>query len=264
MLRVALRGITTRVEADRAIVTAAAGEDWEHLVSSCVAQNWAGFECLSGIPGRVGATPIQNVGAYGQETSETFYSLEALDIATGKLEQMTAAQCKFGYRTSRFKTADRERFIITGVTYRLEVHGKPALRYAELQRYLADHGAIDATLGQVREAVLTLRKRKSMVIDPQDPDSRSVGSFFVNPVVTRGESEQIRRRADRFIAADEEMPTFPGADDHIKAIGGVVDRARGNPSRKHPRRRRDLRPGTALAIINRDGATAREVIELKN
>jgi UDP-N-acetylmuramate dehydrogenase len=262
VLRMALRGITARVEADRAIVTAAAGEDWEPLVATCVARNWAGFECLSGIPGRVGATPIQNVGAYGQETSETLHSLEALDLATGKLEVMSAAKCEFGYRTSRFKTRDRLRFVITRVTYHLEVNGKSGLRYEELQRYLAERGAIDATPGQVREAVLSLRKRKAMVIDPRDPDSRSVGSFFVNPTVTHEESELVRQRAAGFIAAGEEMPSFRVGNDHVKlSAAWLIERAGINrgyvlggvgTSTKH-----------ALAIINRGGGTAREVIELK-
>lgn len=262
VLRVALRGIRTRVEAEQAVVTAAAGEDWDNLVALCVERNWAGFECLSGIPGRVGATPIQNVGAYGQETSETLVSLEALDLETGKLDELSAADCDFGYRSSRFKTRDRERFIITSVTYRLSIKRKPALRYPELQRYVATLGTSDPSLEQVRDSVLSLRRRKAMVIDARDPDSRSVGSFFVNPIVTRDESEQIRLRADRLGAHGEEMPSFPAADDRVKlSAAWLIERAgivRGwvhggvGTSPKH-----------ALAIVNRGGGTAREVIELK-
>jgi UDP-N-acetylmuramate dehydrogenase len=149
------------------------------------------------------------------------------------------------------------------VTYHLEVNGQPALRYDELQRYLAERGAIEATPGQVREAVLSLRKRKAMVIDPQDPDSRSVGSFFVNPTVTQEESELVRQRAARFMSAGEEMPAFPVGDDHVKlSAAWLIERAGINrgyalggvgTSTKH-----------ALAIINRGGGTAREVIELKD
>ncbi|MEK6301261.1 MAG: UDP-N-acetylmuramate dehydrogenase [Acidobacteriota bacterium] len=259
VLRVSMRGMITRVEGKRAVVTAAAGEDWDGFVAACVARNWAGLECLSGIPGRVGATPIQNVGAYGQETSETLGSLKALNLATGKLEEINAAECEFGYRTSRFKTSSRDRFIITSVTYRLEVNGSPAMRYVELQRYMAEQDTKEPTLAKVREAVLALRRRKAMVIDFQDPDSRSVGSFFVNPVVTREESEQIRKRAGSFA---EETPAFPTADDRVKlSAAWLIERAgikrgyaHGNvgTSTKH-----------ALAIINRGGGTAREVIELK-
>lgn len=262
VLRVALRGITTRVEADRAVVTAAAGQDWERLVSTCVGRNWAGFECLSGIPGRVGATPIQNVGAYGQETRETLISLEALNLATGKLEELNAAECDFGYRTSRFKTRDRERFIITSVTYQLAVNGKPAIRYPELQRYVAAQGAASPTLEQVRESVLTLRRRKAMVIDPEDPNSRSVGSFFVNPIVTREECEQIKLRADKFAARGEEMPRFPVPDDQVKlSAAWLIERAGINRGYVHGGVGTSMKH--ALAIVNRGGGTAREVIELK-
>lgn len=262
VLRVALRGVATRMEAGHAIVTAAAGEEWDRLVSTCVARNWAGFECLSGIPGRVGATPIQNVGAYGQETSETLLSLEALDLATGKLQEFSRAECEFGYRTSRFKTGSRERFIITGVTYRLEINGKPALRYAELERYVAAQGGTDHTLEQVRESVLALRRRKAMVIDPQDMDSRSVGSFFVNPVVTREESEQIKQRVGKLLAAGVEMPAFPTSDDRVKlSAAWLIERAGINRGYVHGGVGTSTKH--ALAIINRGGGTAREVIELK-
>jgi len=263
VLRVSLRGMITRVEGRRAVVTVAAGEDWDGFVAACVARNWAGVECLSGIPGRVGATPIQNVGAYGQETSETLVSLKALNLETGRLEEISAAECEFGYRTSRFKAGGRDRFIITNVTYQLKVNGSPAIRYAELKHYIAEHGGATPTLEDVREAVLTLRRRKAMVIDSQDPDSRSVGSFFVNPVVSREEFEEVNRRAARSTTGADSMPAFPTTDDRVKlSAAWLIERAgvkRGyahggvGTSTKH-----------ALAIVNRGGATAREVIELKN
>jgi UDP-N-acetylmuramate dehydrogenase len=262
VLHVALRGITTRVEADRAFVTAAAGQDWDHLVATCVGRNWAGFECLSGIPGCVGATPIQNVGAYGQETSETLVSVEVVNLATGKLEELSAAECDFGYRTSRFKTRDRERFIITNVTYQLAVNGKPAVRYPELQRYIAAQGAAGPTLEQVREAVLTLRKRKAMVIDPQDPDSRSVGSFFVNPVVAREELEQIKQRAGRIASSGGDIPAFPAPNDRVKVSAAwLIEQAGINRGYVHGGVGTSTKH--ALAIVNRGGGTAREVVELK-
>ena len=121
-----IRGVETRFEEDEVLVTAGAGEEWDSLVAQSVANNWSGFECLSGIPGRVGATPIQNVGAYGQETSETLVSVEAFDVATQSLVTLDASKCEFGYRTSRFKTRDRDRFVIIRVTYPLAVDGKPS------------------------------------------------------------------------------------------------------------------------------------------
>ena len=232
------------------------------LVATCVANNWSGFECMSGIPGRVGATPVQNVGAYGQETSETLLRLEAFDTTTGKLIQMSAAECEFGYRASRFKTRDRDRFIITRVTYRLTVNGKPAVGYRELERYLAERGAARPTVAHVREAVIAIRRRTAMVIDPKDADSCSVGSFFVNPTVTREEFARVSERAGPLLSSGEEMPSFPAADDRVKlSAAWLIERAgiargyaHGNvgTSRKH-----------ALAIINRGGGTAREVVELK-
>jgi UDP-N-acetylmuramate dehydrogenase len=266
VLRVSIRGIDARTEGEYAEVTAAAGEPWEPLVAWSVARGWAGFECLSGIPGMVGATPIQNVGAYGQETSETLVSVRALDLPEIILCEIDAAECKFGYRTSRFKTTDKGRFIITRVTYRLRVGANPTSRYAELQHFLEEQGARSAAskpaLAETRDAVLTLRRRKAMVIDAADPDSRSVGSFFVNPVVTPGQLGEVRSRAG-LRAPDDFMPAFPQEDGRAKlSAAWLIERAGfqkgfvfGNVgiSNKH-----------ALAIINRGGGTAREVVDLKN
>jgi UDP-N-acetylmuramate dehydrogenase len=262
VLRVAIHGIETRREGHHIALTSGAGQEWDAIVAMSVAREWAGFECLSGIPGRVGATPIQNVGAYGQETSDTLTSLEALDLQTGELVELDASACEFGYRASRFKSRDHNRFIITRVTYRLTEHGQPAIRYGELQRYLSDHGATSPTLAEVRAAVITLRRRKAMVIDPSDADSRSVGSFFMNPTVTRAESERVAAIAHRFVHAGETMPAFAAPDDGVKlSAAWLIERAgiaRGTiygnvgTSSKH-----------ALAIINRGGGTAREVMELK-
>ena len=261
VLRVSIRGIETAGQGDQVILKAGAGEEWDALVEFAVTNNWAGFECLSGIPGRVGATPIQNVGAYGQETSETLRSVEALDLRTLELVEIPADECRFGYRMSRFKSDDRDQFVVTRVTYRLTVGGAPRIRYAELERYLSEQGATNASLSDVRRAVLAIRSRKAMVIDARDPDSRSVGSFFVNPVVTRDEFEEFKKRAAPYTAAGEQVPSFAAADGYMKlSAAWLIERAginrgyvRGNvgTSTKH-----------ALAIINRGGGTAREVVEL--
>jgi UDP-N-acetylmuramate dehydrogenase len=259
VLRVSIHGVETNFDGGDVVITAGAGEEWDALVAHCVARSWAGFECLSGIPGRVGATPIQNVGAYGQETSETLESVEAVDLGTEKLVDLSAGDCEFGYRTSRFKTRDRGRFIIARVTYRLAVNGRPVVRYPELQRYLADLGIVQPALADVREAVLAIRRRKAMVIDPRDSDSRSVGSFFVNPILTSDEFETMKQR----LGADgEDLPVFAGSDGRVKlSAAWLIERAgikRGyaygnvGTSTKH-----------ALAIVNRGGGAAREVVELK-
>jgi UDP-N-acetylmuramate dehydrogenase len=213
---------------------------------------------MSGIPGRVGATPIQNVSAYGQETSETLVSIEALDLKGEGLVHLSASDCEFGYRTSRFKTRDRGRFIITRVTYRLGVNGQPVVRYSELQRHLAERASSRATQSDIREAVLEIRRGKAMVIDPADVDSCSVGSFFVNPTINVQTVEHIKE----ILGSDgEKLPAFPVSDDRVKlSAAWLIERAgfkrgyiHGNvgTSTKH-----------ALAIINRGGGTASEVIEL--
>lgn len=262
VLRIAIRGIETTIEGDEVRLTAGGGEEWDPLVAHCVANNWAGFECLSGIPGRVGATPIQNVGAYGQETSETLVRVEAFDITGCETVAMSAQECEFGYRTSRFKTRDRDRFVIIRVTYLLKSGGKPAIRYPELERYLVANRITDPGLGDVREAVLAIRRRKAMVIEPADIDSRSVGSFFVNPVVTLEEMEQVVERARRFGVADaESMPAFPAPDERVKlSAGWLIERAGFNRGYTHGNV--GISSKHSLAITNRGGGTALEVIEL--
>jgi UDP-N-acetylmuramate dehydrogenase len=260
VLRMDIRGVEIRVEGAEVTITAGAGEEWDALVARSVTAGWAGFECMSGIPGRVGATPIQNVGAYGQETSETLTSVEALDLESAHVVHLNSRDCEFGYRTSRFKTRDRDRFIITRVTYSLRAGGKAAVRYKELQQHLGENGLNDPSLGEVREAVLTLRRRKAMVIDPHDVDSRSVGSFFVNPIVSLDELEHLKEKLGERNSSD--LPVFPVSEGSVKlSAAWLIERAGihrgyiyGNVgiSTKH-----------ALAIVNRGGGTAREVVELK-
>jgi UDP-N-acetylmuramate dehydrogenase len=261
VLRVAIRGIAARLEGDEAIVTAGAGEEWDSFVAHTIKGKLAGLECLSGIPGRVGATPIQNVGAYGQETSETLQSVEAFDLATGEVLRFDQSACEFDYRASRFKGRDKGRYIITRVSYRLQPDGTPAVRYGELQRYLEENGATTPTLAQVRDAVIAIRRRKAMVIDPLDADSRSVGSFFMNPTVSEDAFERIRSRAAGFLQNTEAMPAFPASAGRVKlSAAWLIERAGINRGTLHGN------VGTsskhALAIINRGNGTAREVLEL--
>jgi UDP-N-acetylmuramate dehydrogenase len=261
VLRVAIRGIAAEMNDSRALVTAGAGEPWDSFVAYAVERNLAGVECLSGIPGLVGATPIQNVGAYGQEISETLRDVEALDLETGRLVCFTQSDCEFDYRASRFKGRDKGRYVITRVRFALRVNGAPAARYGELQRYLAENGAASPTLTQVRAAIITIRRRKAMVIDPADNDSRSVGSFFMNPTVSEEGFERVQSAAAPFIKNGETLPAFPAAQGRVKlSAAWLIERAgihrgwiHGNvgTSSKH-----------ALAIINRGNGTAREVIEL--
>ncbi|HEY9165562.1 MAG TPA: UDP-N-acetylmuramate dehydrogenase [Candidatus Kryptonia bacterium] len=196
VIKIDLRGISIEDGSDYASVHAGAGEVWDNLVGLCVANKFAGVECLSGIPGSVGATPIQNVGAYGQEVKDVIESVKAIDRHSGELVEISSAECGFGYRKSRFKSEDKERFVIVEVTYKFRRSDVAVVRYAELMNYLeAESIAADkCSLADARNAVLELRRKKSMLIDENDPNSRSVGSFFVNPVLSEMEFSKFAER----------------------------------------------------------------------
>src|SRR5882724_1081302 len=179
VIQVALRGRVARETAGTVELTAAAGEPWDELVGHAVERGWAGLECLSGIPGLVGATPIQNVGAYGQDVSRTVTAVRALDRKADRIVTLAPGDCGFTYRESRFKSGEPGRHVVTAVTYRLEPGGKPMVNYADLERDLAARGHRSPGLGDVRTSVLGIRRAKSMVLDPGDPNSRSCGSFFL-------------------------------------------------------------------------------------
>ncbi len=216
VIRMNIRGITVRKDADAVLVTAGAGERWDDFVEHAVEQGWGGLECLSGIPGLVGATPIQNVGAYGQEVAETIASVEVMDRETLERRQLAPAGCAFGYRTSAFKAGGLRNLVVVGVTFRLRPHAAPTIRYPELQRFVessAGGGALPGGtegLRTVRQAVLQLRRRKSMVVDPADPHTRSVGSFFTNPVLTAEAFESALARWKKS-GSPEAIPSFPAA-----------------------------------------------------
>ena len=262
ILWIKLRGTSFVPSGNHTLVSAAAGEPWDNFARECVERDLTGIECLSGIPGSVGATPIQNVGAYGQEVRDTIVSLNAVHRETLEEVQFAATECSFGYRMSRFKSVDAERYVVTRVTFALTNHGTPVIRYAELSDYLRstfpdvqDGGGISP--GKVRSAVIALRKRKSMVIDAGDPNSRSVGSFFMNPVLSAEEFKELQRRWERHSRGS--IPTFPAEGGVKIPAAWLVERA-GFP--------RGFRSGGAgissnhsLALVN-FGGTTREVLHL--
>ena len=186
VLRIGLLGVAYDDGPGTTVVTAAAGEPWDELVADCVMRGLAGIECLSGIPGLVGATPIQNVGAYGQEVAETISTVKAIDRHTLRPVEFRNAECRFEYRQSRFRNADRDRYLITEVVFRLAHNGALKLEYEELRKRVEEQNAPDQLppgaegLKVVRSAVLELRRAKSMLIDASDPNGKSVGSFFMN------------------------------------------------------------------------------------
>ncbi|TLP66028.1 UDP-N-acetylmuramate dehydrogenase [Microbispora triticiradicis] len=196
VVRVVTRGVESAPDGDgRVLVTAQAGEDWDALVARCVAEGLSGIECLSGIPGLVGSTPIQNVGAYGQDVSQTVTGVRVYDRGTGEVADLTAAECGFAYRHSAFKR-DPERHVVLAVTYALERSALSGpVAYRELAARLGVEIGERVPLTEAREAVLELRRGKGMVLDPDDPDTRSAGSFFTNPVLGPDEAAALELRA---------------------------------------------------------------------
>ena len=263
VIHVALAGLDTLDEpADgRTIVRAAAGEDWNALVNHCVEGGLQGVECLAGIPGQVGATPIQNVGAYGQEVADTIVTVHALDRATGHEVTMPAAECGFAYRTSRFKTRDRNRFIVTSVDFGVSPANPPCTSYRDITAYLDSTGITSPTLQQVRDAVVEVRRSKAMVCDPGEPSSRSCGSFFTNPIVQPDEADAVRAAALEagLLKSDESMPAFPCADGRVKlSAAWLIQRA--GFSRGERRGNVGLSEKHVLALVNYGGGTAREIL----
>src|SRR5271165_1420567 len=223
VLKIALRGIEQTAAGEDAVVfRIAAGEPWDDFVARAVDENCAGIECLSGIPGSVGGTPVQNVGAYGQDVSETITEVEALDRQSLQLRTFTNAECGFGYRTSLFNTSERDRYIILNVSFSLRRNGKATLRYADLQKAFADVIG-EPTLVAIREAVREIRLRKAMLIVPGDDDARSAGSFFKNPVVPQREFEVL---AAKLLTSGFVVPNYPAAEGFRKIPAAwLVERA---------------------------------------
>ena len=249
VLRVAVHGLAAEQDGERVLLTAGAGEEWESFVGLCVADGLAGVEALSGIPGLVGGSPVQNIGAYGQDVSQTVVSVRALDRATGEVVELT--DLGFSYRHSVLKGSPG-RWVVLAVRFalRLSELSEP-VRYAELARALDVGPGERAPLGQVREAVLALRRRKGMVLDAADPDTRSAGSFFTNPLLT---GEQLASLQERF----PDVPNWAEPDGRSKVSAawliersGFTKGAFDGPvgiSTKH-----------TLALVNRGGGTAADL-----
>lgn len=243
-VRIASRGV--EVEGER--VTVAAGEPWDGFVAFCVDRDLAGIECLSGIPGSAGATPIQNVGAYGQDVSQTIAAVRVYDRDRGAIATLSPADCGFGYRTSALKRSDR--YVVLSVTFALSssTHAS-AVRYAELARAVSDR----PSLAEVREAVLSLRRAKGMVIDPDDPDSISAGSFFVNPVLTADEFAKLGSRYD--------LPSWAEPDGRVKTSAAWLIEHAGF-GRGYGNGQVGISSKHTLALINRGEATTDELLAL--
>jgi UDP-N-acetylmuramate dehydrogenase len=244
---------------DGDFITAYAGCDWDAFVKATVEAGYAGLECLSGIPGTVGATPMQNVGAYGQDVSQTIAELRALDLQSGSTVTISNADCGFGYRSSAFNTTKRGRYIILAVSFRLRPGGEPSLKYPDLQRFFADHHRAP-TLLEVRNAVREIRHRKAMLIVPGEDDSRSVGSFFKNPILAQEAAEDL---STRLRGRGLDLPSYSAGDGYRKiSAAWLVEHA--GFAKGYSRGNAGISSKHALAVVNRGGATAAEIMALKD
>lgn len=254
VLQIALKGI----EVNGNIVKAQAGEDWDDFVEFCVVQNLAGIECLSGIPGFVGGTPVQNVGAYGQEVSETIVSVRVFDRKSKQILELTNADCKFAYRTSIFNSTDKNRFIVLQVTYDLKQDGEPKIVYKDLREFFGENSP---TLQETREAVRKIRAEKAMLVRQELTDANSAGSFFKNPIVSNEHFQRIAGIAQQI--GLENVPSFKTDELSVKIPAAWLIEQSGF-HKGYTRGNAGLSTRHTLALTNRGGATAKEVIELKN
>lgn len=258
-LQIGISGIDHSHERETIRFTVGAGEEWDAFVALCVSRNIAGVECLSGIPGSVGATPVQNVGAYGQEVSQAISSVQVFDLRTKEVCEMSAEDCEFSYRSSVFNTRERERYIILGVTYELRHGGPPSLEYSDLRNYFSGRKETP-TLSETREAVRKIRAAKGMLITPGDPDSRSAGSFFKNPVLTAAQFEELTQRAK---ARNLQVPSYPALSEQKKISAAWLVESSGF-GKGHVKGHVGISSKHALALVNRGGASASEIVALKN
>ena len=258
VLKVTIRGTSHETIGAQMRFEAGASVNWDDLVREAITQNCAGIECLSGIPGSVGGTPVQNVGAYGQEVSETIESVRAFDLERSEVVDLANHDCGFSYRSSIFNSTARGRYIILRVRFILIPGGAPSLKYADLQRYFSS-SRTSPTLERVRETVRQIRHGKGMLIVPGDADSRSAGSFFKNPVLTDTQLEELNHRAE---SKSLTIPNYPALNaQHKISAAWLVEHSgfekgyrmgEAGISHKH-----------ALALINAGHATAADIVALK-
>ena len=264
VLKVALPGIDQLSglnEDGKVLFDVGAGESWDRFVSHAVIAHCAGVECLSGIPGSVGGTPVQNVGAYGQEVSETIASVQVLDLrdATSQVRELCPEACQFSYRSSIFNTTERGRFIVLRVTYALAPGGSPRITYADLERHFEGRET-RPDLAETREAVRHIRARKGMLIVPGDADCQSAGSFFKNPILSEEQHADLKLRAR---ARGLTVPSYPALETRRKISAAWLIEHSGF-ARGFGFGRVGISSRHALAIVNRDAATAADVLALKD
>jgi UDP-N-acetylmuramate dehydrogenase len=260
VLRIALRGIASSQENGSSILSAAAGEDWDGLVAHAVSADYAGIECLSGIPGTVGGTPVQNVGAYGQEVSQTIVMVRAFDRNSGQFVDLPASACGFSYRRSIFNSTQRDRYIVSRVDYALRKGASATFVYADVARYFAARKNAAPTLLEVRDAVRSIRAQKGMLLVPGDADCRSAGSFFKNPVVPVAMLDSL---ANELSVDKQTIPAYPAPAGEVKlSAAWLIERA--GYQKGYALGNAGISSRHTLALINRGGASAAEVIALRD
>lgn len=263
VIQIAAKGVSiSKGKNGTFFVTAQAGVDWDEFVGYCVEKNLAGIECLSGIPGLVGGTPIQNVGAYGQEVSETIVNVRVFDRKIKKNLELTNAECEFEYRKSIFNTKRKNRFVVLAVTYALKENGKPKIIYKDLLgRFENSH----PTLKKVRQEVCKIRAEKAMLVRQGGLDSQSAGSFFKNPIITKNKFQEIEKivRKLNHIDENEEIPNFKIDNNLVKILAAWLIEKSGF-QKGYTKGNAGLSTKHTLALTNRGNASAKDLINLKN
>lgn len=249
-----IKGVESHAEGGDVLVEAGAGEDWQCFADRCVSSNWQGVECLAGIPGTVGASPVQNIGAYGQDASQTVAGVRAIEIATAQAVYISSRECGFGYRESVFNSSAAGKYIITGVTYRLRKNGAPVIRYRELENYFQDSHNI--TLRQVRDAVLNIRDAKGLLVRDGHETFKSAGSFFKNPTVPR----EIFKEIEALVAKAGGCLNWawPLDSGDVKISAACLIQCTGF-TRGYRTGNVGISPKHSLILINCGGATAYEI-----
>ena len=273
VLKVAIPGIDQRAGHNqrpghnndgRVLFDAGAGESWDRFVSHAVMARCAGVECLSGIPGSVGGTPVQNVGAYGQEVSQTIESVEVFDRKDSQVRELCSEACGFTYRASIFNTTERGRFIILRVTYALAPGGEAYIGYTDLKKHFEGRETLP-NLAETREAVRHIRARKGMLIVAGDPDCQSAGSFFKNPVLSETQHADLQQRA---AAKGLHLPSYPALSSRDTESNKKVSAAwlveKSGFARGYGFGHVGISSKHSLAIVNRGGATSTEILALKD
>ena len=258
VLHIAIKGLTIEKQQGTCMIRAGAGENWDRLVQSAVDSDLAGVECLAGIPGTVGGTPVQNVGAYGQEVSETIRKVRCFDRRQMAFVELADHACGFGYRTSVFNTTERDRYVVTRVDFALAERGLPKLIYTDLRkRFRPDE---TPSLRATAEAVRAIRRTKSMVIEASDQNSHSAGSFFQNPVVATAMLDRVAHASGTEVA---KVPNWPVGDTQVKLPAAwLLERA--GFVRGYVMGRAGISTNHTLALVNRGHCTAAEMESLRD